>query len=653
MCGISGFVGSSGRTSPDEFNAQLGAMMSALKHRGPDDEGAWLDGNGRIALGHRRLAVLDLSEKGSQPMISKSGRYVIAFNGEIYNHLSLRRTLERDGVSHPSWNGHSDTETLLAGIEVWGLEKALIKSVGMFALALWDRQERALYLARDRLGEKPLYYGSQKGIFFFASELKAIQANPVFEGRIDKNAIALQFRLGYIPSPYSIYQGIKKLPPGCFLEKKLAGDNQEENIISYWSIDEATRSGVYAPFSGGDAEAIQSLESVLREAVSQQMLSDVPLGAFLSGGVDSSTIVALMQAQSPKSIKTFSIGFEETSYNEAEHASEVAEHLGTDHDELYVSSKQALDVIPLLPLFFDEPFSDPSQIPTFLVSELARSRVTVALSGDGGDELFGGYNRYFGTARWWNFIKAIPYPLRHVAAEFLLAIHPSSISQLERGFATVLNRKGAKKNWDDKALKISKVLKSRDDLSLYRNLISHHLNPEHLLIAGSEPESFMPSPNDAHKIVEYMMLADAKSYLPDDVLTKLDRAAMAVSLETRVPFLDHRVVEFAAALPMNMKIRNGQGKWLLRQVLQKYVPPTLTDRPKMGFGVPIDSWLRGPLRDWAESLLNQTKIEGEGYLRAGPVRALWQDHLSGKRNLGQPLWNILMFQSWLDQQSRS
>jgi len=629
------------------------AMISSLRHRGPDDADTWADAEAGIALGHSRLAVLDLSDNGRQPMDSSSGRYVIAFNGEIYNHLSLREQLERDGMRQVPWRGHSDTETLLAGIEAWGLEGTLKKSIGMFALALWDRQERVLCLARDRLGEKPLYYGFQKGTFFFASELKAIKAYPLFEGQIDRDAIALQLRLGYIPAPYSIYKDIKKLLPGCFLKIYRGGNTQSEDLVPYWSLDEVIKSGIDAPFAGSDEEAIQSLNNLLRDSVHQQMVADVPLGAFLSGGVDSTAIVALMQSQSSRRVKTFSIGYNEAGYNEAEYAKAVAQHLGTDHTELYVSSRQALDVIPLLPALFDEPFSDASQIPTFLISEMTRKHVTVSLSGDAGDELFGGYNRYLGTQRWWDKIESIPLWARHLASFGLSSLKPAAWDRIGRAVALFPQLGGRGLNLGNKVTKLAGVLEVDDSTSLYRHFISHWPQPDKVVINGYAPPAVATSNLPGlGSVVEQMMALDTLSYLPDDILVKVDRAAMGVSLETRVPMLDHRIVEFAWRLPLHMKIRNGQGKWILRQVLYKYVPKELIERPKMGFGVPIDSWLRGPLRDWAESLLDESRLRREGFFNPWPIRQKWIEHLSGQRNWQYQLWNVLMFQTWFEEQSR-
>lgn len=628
-------------------------MSSALIHRGPDSAGVWIDAECGVALSHRRLAVQDLSEQGHQPMVSGSGRFILVFNGEIYNHMDLRRELYADGLQQAQWNGHSDTETLLAGIEIWGLERTLKKSIGMFALALWDRQEQVLFLARDRLGEKPLYYGRQKGFFLFASELKSIKSFPFFGVEIDRNAIALQLRFGYIPAPYAIYRDIKKLSPGCILKIPIKGSIQAEAEIPYWSFCESLKSGVDNPFVGGACDAINVLEGHLCNSVNQQMVADVSLGAFLSGGVDSSTVVALMQSQSSRRIKTFSIGYEEDVYNEAKYAKAVAQHLGTDHAELYVSAQQALDVIPLLPTLFDEPFSDPSQIPTFLLSKMARRHVSVSLSGDGGDELFGGYNRYLGTQQWWNKMQSMPSWFRKLASIGLLSIGASQWDQIGHMLQLVTSSSQQRINWGNKINTLSQVLRINDADSLYRYFVSHWHQSANLVINGSEPQTQTPPLIELNSIAERMMALDVLTYLTDNVLVKVDRAAMGVSLETRVPMLDHRIVEFACRLPLDMKIQNGQGKWILRQVLYRYVPKELIERPKMGFGVPIDSWLRGPLRDWAESLLDESRLRREGFLNPDPIRLKWKEHLAGRRNWQKELWDILMFQAWLEKEMQN
>lgn len=633
-------------------------MISQLALRGPDDEGIWLDRNAGLALGHRRLSILDLSPQGHQPMLSPCGRYVIAFNGEIYNHLDLRRDLEaspqpgllpKGEKKEVAWRGHADTETLLAAIAAWGLEATLKKCVGMFAFALWDRETRTLTLARDRLGEKPLYYGRQGDALLFGSELKALKAHPAFCSEIDRDALTLYLRHNYIPAPYSIYKGIFKLPPGTWVEIK-EGLKIGEPVV-YWSAFAVAEMGQRSLFMGSEAEAVEELERLLQQSIAGQMMADVPLGAFLSGGVDSSVVVALMQAQSNRPVKTFTIGFQDRDYNEAEYAHAVAKHLGTEHTELYVSPEQAMAVIPKLPLIYDEPFSDSSQIPTWLVSQMAREKVAVSLSGDGGDELFGGYNRYFLGPDIWNKIGRFPLPLRSYMAGAMTRIAPERWNSAMRMVAPLLPSKLRFGNPGDKLHKFAGVLSSESMESLYLGLVSHWDDPSSIVLGGKEPLTVLTDRSQwpgLPGLVQRMMALDTVSYLPDDILAKVDRAAMSVSLETRVPFLDHRVVEFAWRLPLSMKIHNGQGKHILRQVLYKHVPRELIERPKMGFGIPLDSWLRGPLRDWAESLLDEGRLKRECFFDPVPIRKKWQEHLSGSRNWQYHLWDILMFQSWLD-----
>ena len=651
MCGIAGFCGGA---IPDPSIAE--GMARRIETRGPDDAGVWIDESAKLALSHRRLSILDLSPAGHQPMQSPSKRYVIAFNGEIYNHLTLRNELEKFEPAS-MWRGHSDTETLLAGVEAWGLEETLKKSVGMFAIALWDREKHELYLARDRFGEKPLYYGFQQDVFLFGSELKALKAHPAFEGEVDRNAITLQLRHNYIPAPYSIYRGIRKLPAGAFLKLHIRKGQfvvrELPEPTPYWSLGSAISRGYGNPFDGSEFDAVDALDRLLRDSVTQQMVADVPLGAFLSGGVDSSTIAALMQAQSSRPVKTFSIGFNEAGYNEAEYAKAVAQHLGTEHTELYVSPQQAMDVIPRLPSLYDEPFSDSSQIPTFLVSEMTRQHVAVSLSGDAGDELFGGYNRYILANRLWGKLSRLPPLMRRWGVSVLTALSPDRWNKILGPTQHLMPAAWRLANLGDKLHKGAGVLGCDSLDALYLGLVSHWDTPSSLVIGGHEPDTPLTVPNPPFPNlggIERMMALDALTYLPDDILVKVDRAAMGVSLETRVPFLDHRVAEFAWRLPLSMKIRDGQGKWILRQVLYKYVPKELIERPKMGFGVPIDSWLRGPLRDWAESLLNESRLRNEGVFNPAPIRQKWAEHLSGKRNWQYHLWDVLMFQAWLEQE---
>jgi asparagine synthase (glutamine-hydrolysing) len=652
MCGFVGYFGGSGLSDAIGDSAILRRMTDAIIARGPDDSGHWVDRENRIGLGHRRLAIVDLSAAGHQPMISLGGRYVIVFNGEIYNHLDLREDLGKSGLA-PVWRGHSDTETLLAGFDAWGIEKTVAQSVGMFSFALWDRENSILTLCRDRLGEKPLYYGWQGSgkdkVFLFGSELKALRCHPGFGGEINRGALSLQLRNNYIPAPYSIYEGVSKLPPGMLLSVSLR--HPAPRVEPYWAADKVAQDGVASGFAGSPEEAVDELEIILKNAVRQQMMADVPLGAFLSGGIDSSTVVSLMQAQSSRPVKTFAIGFHEDGYNEAEHAKAVAKHLGTEHTELYVTPQQAMDVIPRLPLMFDEPFSDSSQIPSFLVAQLARQHVTVSLSGDAGDELFCGYNRYQMTANMWGTIARTPASLRLLASRGLTSITPQTWNALANLVRGVLPKPLQHMNVGDKLHKGAAVLGSASCDALYLSIVAHWASPSSVVIGGFEPPTLLVGNTPALAgldNVQRMMALDTLTYLPDDILVKVDRTAMGVSLETRVPFLDHRVVEFAWRLPQSLKLRNGQTKWVLRQVLDRYVPRNLIERPKMGFGVPIGTWLRGPLRDWAEALLDENRLKHEGYFHPSLIRNKWKEHLSGQRNWQYHLWDVLMFQAWLE-----
>jgi len=624
-------------------------MCNAILHRGPDDSGVWVDAAAQVALGHRRLSIVDLSEHGHQPMVSHCGRYVLAFNGEIYNHRLIRKELEREGNVVAPWRGHSDTETLLAGFVSWGLIATLQKAIGMFAIALWDRVLNTLTLARDRLGEKPLYYGwqgqGQNAAFLFGSELSALRRHPAFTADINRDALSLFLRHNCIGGANSIYSGISKLLPGHVLT--VSSSAPEPVLRAWWSGADVAARGVAQSFTGSPDDAVTALEALLRDAVGQQMMADVPLGAFLSGGVDSSIVVSLMQAQSSRPVRTFSIGFHEEGYNEAEHAKAVANHLGTDHTELYVTPEEALAVIPKLPTLYSEPFADSSQIPTFLVSQLARQHVTVSLSGDAGDELFCGYRRYQMTADVWNKVAVLPRPLRQLAAGVITAVPPGAWDKV--GGLLSMSRLG------DKLHKGAGLLGNRTVADLYRGMVSHWTDPASAVLGASEQGTVLtgaapdlPGLGD----VERMMALDMLSYLPDDILAKVDRAAMGVSLETRVPMLDHRVVEFAWSLPLDYKLRGGVTKWPLRQVLYRHVPRELIERPKMGFGVPIDHWLRGPLREWAETLLAEPRLRSEGFFDPAPIRQKWVEHLSGQRNWQYHLWDVLMFQAWLEEQRR-
>lgn len=654
MCGLTGFWGAS--SAAQFLQAQLLRMTQQIAHRGPDSDGFWLgDGHG-IALGHRRLAILDLSPSGAQPMQAVSGRWDLAFNGEIYNHLQLRAELDKSCFA-PAWRGHSDTETLLAGFDAWGIRATIDKCAGMFAMAVWCRQTQILTLVRDRLGEKPLYYGWQgqgsQAVFLFGSELKALRAHPAFAAEIDTQALGSYMQNMAVAGTRSIYKGIHKVPPGTILT--LSRQNPDPVVTRYWSVEQAAAQGAANRFAGTSTQAVDALEALLKDAVAQQMVADVPLGAFLSGGVDSSTIVALMQAQSVRPVKTFSIGFHEQAYNEAEHAKAVAGHLGTDHSDLYVTAQQAMDVIPRLPSLYDEPFADSSQIPTFLVSQMTGQQVKVALSGDAGDELFAGYNRYELTASFWPKLAGVPQPLRQLAAWGLTRFAPDTLNRWTS--QTPLVNRWA--NVGDKLHKGAGVMGAASVAELYQGMVALGWPQPSALVRGLGADAnalhmpYLPGLSD----VERMMAFDLMNYLPDDILTKVDRAAMGVSLEARVPFLDHRVVEFAWRLPMDYKLRRENGrfvtKWALRQVLYRHVPQALIERPKVGFGVPLEHWLRGPLRDWAEDLLSEARIKRDGFLNAGPVRQRWHEHLSGKRNWQHSIWCVLMFQAWLDEQKRS
>jgi asparagine synthase (glutamine-hydrolysing) len=654
MCGLAGFL--SGVWIRGKVQAQLKEMTDAIANRGPDSAGHWLDSDLGIALGHRRLAIVDLSLAGAQPMHAVSGRWVMAFNGEIYNHNLLRAELEKASLA-PVWRGHSDTETLLAGFDAWGIRPTIEKCLGMFAMAVWCRQTHSLTLVRDRLGEKPLYYGWQglgnQSVFLFGSELKALRAHSAFAAEMDTQALGSYMQNMAVAGTRSIYKGIHKVPPGSIL--KLSRQNPDPVIERYWTLEQAAMQGAAHRFAGTASQAVDALEDLLKDAVAQQMMADVPLGAFLSGGVDSSTIVALMQAQSARPVKTFSIGFHEGAYNEAEYAKAVASHLGTEHTNLYVTAQQAIDVIPCLPSLYDEPFADSSQIPTFLVSQMTGQHVKVALSGDAGDELFAGYNRYALTASLWSKLSGVPKPLRQLAARGLTRFAPDTLNRLASH--TALAKRWA--NVGDKLHKGAGVMGAASVTELYQGMVALGWPQPSALVRGLADDGNalhmpdLPGLSD----VERMMAFDLMNYLPDDILTKVDRAAMGVSLETRMPFLNHRLVEFAWRLPMDLKLRRENGrfvtKWALRQVLYRHVPQALIERPKVGFGVPLEHWLRGPLRDWAEDLLSEARIKRDGFLYAQPVRERWIEHLSGKRNWQHSIWCVLMFNAWLDEQKRS
>jgi asparagine synthase (glutamine-hydrolysing) len=638
-------------------------MAEAVVHRGPDGVGVWVASEVGFALGHRRLSIMDLSMAGHQPMSSVDRQWVIAFNGEIYNHLELRAELAAQGIDH-DWRGHSDTETLLACISAWGVVNTLEKMVGMFALALFNRQTQKLILARDRFGEKPLYYGWSEGVLLFASELKAFKRCRFFSPGINRVALAQFLRFNAIPAPLSIYEDIYKLEPGHLIEFDVTAVwAHARESKPYWSLAAVVakrRAWASAEPVLTDTQAVEGLQAQLERAVRAQQLSDVPLGAFLSGGIDSSTVVALMQTQSMHKVKTFTVGFEESDFNEAPFARAVAAHLGTDHHELRVTAADALSTVAELPVIYDEPFADSSQIPTTWVCRAAKQQVTVALSGDGGDELFGGYNRYSWGERIWIKIAWMPYPLRQAFGGMLTALPVSALNtagsllgKLSSGLA--VNQLGDKVH--KMAVRLGRV---RDLDDLYLSLVTEWEDPAQL-VKGVDPDDFTAlasftdrlqheTPESLVDPRERMMLWDTLSYLPDDILCKVDRAAMSISLETRAPFLDHRLAEFVWSLPIDLKIREGQGKRILRQILCKYVPVSLIERPKAGFSIPVALWLRGPLRGWAEDLLNQDRLEREGYFNPQRIRRAWEEHLSGKRNWAHRLWSVLMFQAWLQAQ---
>lgn len=638
MCGIAGFLTPRNLAAKDEVI--LRTMTDAIANRGPDDSGVWVDGPNGVALGHRRLAILDLSPAGHQPMASASERYVLVYNGEIYNHIDLRRELEAAGLVK-AWRGHSDTEVLLAAFERWGVPGALTRVNGMFALAVWDRSSETLTLARDRLGEKPLFYGRAGEAFLFGSELKALTSHPDFERVVNRDALALYLRYNYVPSPHCIWDGVRKLPPGHYVELQDRGRIVGEPV-SYWDFPKFASEGAARPLAD-TPELVDDLEALLMDAVGRQMGADVPLGAFLSGGVDSSLIVSLMQAQSQQPVQTFTIGFNEVEYNEAEHARAVANHLGTRHTDLYVSATDALAVVPNLARMWDEPFSDSSQIPTYLVSAMTREHVTVSLSGDGGDELFGGYNRYNAGMSLWRGGQRLPRPVRGAAAA--AAGSPQALGAANAA-ARILPARFKPLGLADRLHKVRDLLGEDTVEGMYRRLISSGMEPDEVLKGGWQEAPGGPTASGWADGRQFMMYTDTLTYLPDDVLVKVDRASMAVSLEARAPFLDHRVVEYAWRLPMSAKIRGRVSKYILKEVLARHVPRNLTDRPKMGFAIPVGQWLRGPLRAWAEDLLAEDRVARDGFFQPAVVSALWRDYLAGQTGLQARLWSLLMFQDW-------
>jgi asparagine synthase (glutamine-hydrolysing) len=637
MCGIAGVL-TSAAVARDQLERSAVAMADTLAHRGPDDHGVWSDPEAGIALTHRRLSIVDLSPSGHQPMTSADGRFVITFNGEIFNFQDLRRELEASGVK---FRGHSDTEVMLEGFSAYGIAPTIKRLIGMFTIGIWDRREHVLTLVRDRLGIKPVYWAKFGNLFLFGSELKALRAHPGWTARIDRSAVAAFMRHNYIPAPHTIYQGVQKLEPGTILTLPWGGEPHTER---FWDARALAKAGLADPFRASDKELTDRLEDLLRDAVRRRMVADVPVGAFLSGGIDSSTVVALMKAANAGPVRTYTIGFELPGFDEAQYSAAVAQHLGTEHTELTVTAKAALDVVPKLPTMYDEPFADSSQIPTYLVSAMTRQHVTVALSGDGGDELFAGYNRYQLATRLWRSLALLPRPLRSAMSGAITSVSADRWSKL-LAFLPAHVRPG---QIGDKLHKFASVLPVDDESALYRRLVTHW-EPMQVVSDGPEHKGILWDPqikSEFPGLLERMQFLDLVTYLPDDILTKVDRASMAVALEARVPLLDHRVVEFSWRLPRAAKIRGGVSKWLLRQVLDRHVPKAMIERPKMGFGVPLGEWLRGPLRDWAENLLGEQRLREAGLVDALMVRKVWTAHLSGQRNHEYMLWNVLMLESW-------
>jgi len=649
MCGIVGFIQRG--SSSIEWDHVLPSMADRLAHRGPDNDGVWFDKEIGVGLAHRRLAIIDLSSEGHQPMLSGSGRYVIVYNGEIYNYQKLMDELI---ILGHLFRGHSDTEVILAAIVQWGIKGAVSRLIGMFAIALWDRQTQMLYLVRDRLGEKPLYYGKIGEAFAFGSELKALTAHPQWDGEIDSDALTLYMKNGFVPTPYSIYKEVKKLAPGSILAVDYSRSNSVITETAYWSMDEVVDRCYMNPFAGSDADMITGLEHLLLDAVKQQMVADVPLGAFLSGGIDSSTVVALMQSMSSRPVQTFSVGFDYEQYNEAEYARKIANYLGTDHTELYITAEDAMSVIPKLSSIYDEPFADSSQIPTYLVSKLARRNVTVSLSGDGGDELFCGYTRYFMVDNIWRKLALLPRPSRRLVSSLIKSMPVKYLDLLFRWLNPVFDKYSQPGRAGDKVKKVAYLLDAGDPNELYSLFTASCHDLDQLLLNDDlKQKDDMPQLNilqDSGDIVSQLMYRDTVNYLPDDILVKIDRASMSNSLESRIPFLDHRVVEYAWRLPLSLKYNHGKGKWILRQILHKYIPERYFERPKMGFGVPIGSWLSGPLKPWAEDLLDENKLRQQGYLNPELVRTKWKEHTLGIRDWHRQLWSVLVFQAWLEDQ---
>jgi asparagine synthase (glutamine-hydrolysing) len=663
MCGITGILQHSVVLGREEMRAAAGAMTSVLARRGPDAEGIWVDDQGNVALGHRRLSILDLSPEGAQPMAGPGGRIHIAFNGEIYNHNELRAALRQKGYT---FRGHSDTEVLVSAIEAWGVASTLERLVGMYAFAAWDAEERNLYLARDRMGEKPLYYGQIGASVVFASELKSLRAFPGWHDiAIDQGVLSLYLRYGYVPAPYSIYKGIYKLMPGSMLvipygsghvdeaydPLPVAGGAKRLRSCWYWNLEDRAVALIGSDNGRSPEQYVDALDAALRRSIRDQMVADVPLGGFLSGGVDSSTVAAIMQSLSDRPINTFTIGFGEKEFNEAEHASAIARHLGTHHTELYVTPTMALGLIPSLPNVYDEPFADSSQLPTLLLTRMARQHVTVCLSGDAGDELFCGYNRYVYGEKINRALNRCPSVMRRSMAAIVERMPTDLLYRCLQGLAPLYPALRSLNNANVRArmVKLIDALRADSLVSLYRRLVSFWPDPQ-LLLSGSVPHrhEFLIEQTSLSRasVLDQMMIWDQRTYLPDDNLVKVDRAAMFNSLETRLPLLDHRIVELAMAMPVDVKIRAGETKWVLRQVLYRYIPRQLMERPKMGFSVPIAHWLRHELRDWAEALLAQERLHTQGFFQVDVVRRCWQEHLTGRADNSMPLWALLMFMAW-------
>jgi len=638
MCGIAGFVGSMPRIAGGNIDNIAQSMAASLEHRGPDDQGIWLDPEAGTALVHHRLSIIDLSPAGHQPMVSANERFIITYNGEVYSHQPIAAELASRGHK---FRGYSDTEVILESLAANGIEATVARLIGMFAIALWDRRDRTLTLIRDRLGIKPLYWAKFGELFLFGSELKALRAHPGWTPRIDRNAVAAFMRYNYIPAPHTIYEGVRKLQPGTML--KLPWQS-EPRIACFWEARAVARDGIRDPLAGSDAELTEQLETLLKDAISRRMIADVPLGALLSGGIDSSTVVALMQSACAGNVKTFSIGFDIPGFNEAPYAAAVARHLETEHTEVTVTSRQALDVIPRLPEWYDEPFADSSQIPMYLVSAMARRQVTVALSGDGGDELFAGYDRYQVTQQFWRIMSLMPRALRNGVAAALTTVPPDRWTSL----LSMLPSRLRIPRIGDKLYTAATMLKLDSADALYQRLVSH-CEPAQIMSQADEPQGINFDKSLAKEfpeLLERMQLLDLLTYLPDDILTNVDRASMAVALELRVPLLDHRVVEFSWRLPRTAKVRHNTSKWLLRQILYRRVPPALVERPKMGFDIPLGEWLRGPLHDWAEAILNERRLREAGLLNHSMVGRIWKEHVDGRRNWQGLLWNVLMLESW-------